>query len=301
MRALHATAILTLVLLAGTAPAASAQPGPQLPVLVDVRAAHHPGFDRLVFEFEGRLPEFTAATWTNRVIHDPSGLPVPVQGNAYLSVVLSNVTAHGDGPDFESTYGARQRAFDLPNIAHVVAAGDFEAVVSFGVGLMARTRILRAARLRDPSRFVVDVSTRFDKERVPVTFIDRDAIDAGTPPLLQSVSRTVPRTRPRVGEAESALLRLWAGPTRQEKRGGLRFRPSATTGFRDLRVNDHDVARLTLKGRCDGHGASLTVADQVLATLDQFRAVDWVKIYDRAGQTQAPLGPSDSIPDCLVP
>jgi hypothetical protein len=300
MRALHVSAVLTLTLLIVAAPAAVAQTEPQLPVLVAIRAAHHPGFDRLVFEFEGRLPESTTATWTDRVRHDGSGLPVAVHGNAFLSVVLFNVLAHEDGPGFESTYGPRQRAFDLPNIAHVVSAGDFEATVSFGVGLMDRTRIIRTSRLRDPSRFVIDVSSRYDKERVSVTFLDREAIDAGTPPFLASVSRTVPRSRPRVGEAESALLRLWAGPTQEEKAAGIRFRPSATTGFRDFRLNDAGVARLTLKGRCNGHGAALTGADQVMATLDQFRAIDWVKLYDRTGQTEEPTGQSDSIPDCLA-
>ena len=300
MRRLPVAVVLTILLLEGAVSSAAAQPGPRMPVLVDIRAAHHPGFDRLVFEFEGHLPEFTSATWTNRVLHDGSGLPVAVHGNAFLSVVLYNVSAHEEGPDFESTFGPRQRAFDLPNITHLVAAGDFEAVVSFGVGLMARTRVLRTARLRDPSRFVIDVSTRFDKERVPVTFLDRDAIDAGTPPFLQAASRTVPRSRPRVGEAESALLRLWAGPTQVEKRAGSRFRPSATTGFRDFRLNDAGVARLTLKGRCNGHGSALTVADQVFGTLRGFRAIDSVKLYDRTGQTQEPTGQSDSIPDCLV-
>jgi hypothetical protein len=299
MRRLPVAVVLTLSLVAGAAPSA-AQPGPQLPVLVEVRAAHHPGFDRLVFEFDGPLPESTTATWTNRVRHDGSGLPVAVQGNAFLSVVLFNVTAHEEGPGFESTFGPRQRAFDLPNIAQLVSAGDFEATVSFGVGLMARTRILRTARLREPSRFVIDVSTRFDRERVAVSFIDRAAIDAGTTPSIRSVSRTVPRSRPRVDEAESALLRLWAGPSQEEKRDGLRFRPSATTGFRDFRLNDAGVARLTLKGRCDGHGAALTVADQVMATLRQFRGVDAVKLFDRIGQTQEPTGASDSIPDCLA-
>jgi hypothetical protein len=165
---------------------------------------------------------------------------------------------------------------------------------------MERTRIVRTARLRQPSRFVVDVSTSFEKDRVPVTFLDRDAIEAGSPPSLASVSRTVPRVRPRVGEAESALLRLWAGPTAEEKQAGLRFRPSATTGFRDFRLDDRGVAGLTLKGRCDGHGATLTVADQVFATLEGFRAIDGVKLYDRSGHTQEPQGQGDSIPDCLA-
>ncbi|HZW01832.1 MAG TPA: hypothetical protein VFF55_09730, partial [Candidatus Deferrimicrobium sp.] len=74
-----------------------------------------------------------------------------------------------------------------------------------------------------------------------------------------------------------------------------------TKGFRDLRVSASGVASLTLAGGCRGGGKAITVADQVMATLKPFPGIDWVKVYDRAGQTQRPFGRSDSIPDCLAP
>ena len=62
MRLLRRLAVLVLagVLIlatpspAGAAPAASA--APTVPVLVGIRAAHHPTFDRIVFDFRDGLP-----------------------------------------------------------------------------------------------------------------------------------------------------------------------------------------------------------------------------------------------------
>ena len=49
---------LLLLVPALLAPALAADPAPAAPVptLVGIRAAHHPGFDRVVFEFRGGLP-----------------------------------------------------------------------------------------------------------------------------------------------------------------------------------------------------------------------------------------------------
>jgi hypothetical protein len=294
MRSLAALTVLVMAVVGSTGSATAAAPAD--PTLVEIRAAHHPGFDRIVFEFDGGSPEYTAVRWTDRVTADASGLPVPVQGNAFMHVVMYNVNAHLAEPPYGNTYGPPVRAYDLPNIAHVVEAGDFEMVVSFGIGVMERTRILRTARLRDPSRFVLDVATTFAKVHVPVVFLDRGGILDPAAAGLHAVRRVVPADR----QVKSALRRLWAGPTADEREAGLRFRSSATTGFRDFRVNDRGVARLTLKGRCDGRGRRITVADQVMATLKGFEQIEWVKILDPAGRTREPWGTSDSIPDCLA-
>jgi hypothetical protein len=181
-------------------------------------------------------------------------------------------------------------------VTHLVATGDFEAVVSFGVGVMKRTRILRRARLRQPARFVVDVSTAFRQARLPVTFLDQVGLMAGTPPFLAPVARTVPRG----ARAAAVLYRLWAGPTQAEKAAGLRFRSSGTSGYRGLDIDARRIARLTLKGPCEGGGEELTVADEVVATLKPLASVRWVKVLDRSGQTQHPRGQRDSIPECLA-
>jgi hypothetical protein len=294
-RSVAVAIVLTLALSGQTA--APVVAGPAVPLLVSIRAAHHPGFDRIVFEFAGRLPERTTARWTDRVTQDPSDLPVDVQGNAFIRVVLSPVRAHHDVEPFQPTYGPSRRAYDLPNIAHLVAAGDFEAVVSFGVGLMKRTTILRTARLHDPSRFVIDVSTRFRRDRLAVHFADIPAWLGGTRPFVRPVTRSVPRSAP----ARSILARLFAGPMASEEADGLLFVASGATGFRDLRISDSGIARVRLAGGCDSHGSELTVADLIMPTLRQLPGVDWIKIYSPDGRTARPWGPRDSVPACLEP
>ncbi|MGO8955909.1 MAG: hypothetical protein ACLQFR_00830 [Streptosporangiaceae bacterium] len=57
-----------------TAPAgAAAQPLPDM--LVAIRAAHHPGSDRLVFQFRGGMPDQRSVRYASTVIADPSGKP----------------------------------------------------------------------------------------------------------------------------------------------------------------------------------------------------------------------------------
>ncbi len=300
MRAVRSSLLLAAALALVSAPAVLAGPAADHPTLVDVRAGHRPGFDRIVFEFEGGLPASTSVEWVDRVTQDGSGRPVTIQGEAFLLVSLHGVLGHEMTTPMATTYGPRARAFALPNVAHVVNAGDFEAVVSFGVGLMRQTRILRTTQLRDPARFVIDIAAAFPTVPATVAFVEAgDLTPAGLGPseALALTTRSVPVA----DQASGALLRLWAGPTEDERAGGLRFESSRTKGFSDLRVSARGVASLTLAGGCRGGGKAITVADQVMATLKPFAGIDWVKVYDRSGQTQRPFGRSDSIPDCLAP
>jgi hypothetical protein len=284
-----------LVIVASAGPMVAAA---QTPKLIEIRAAHHPGFDRIVFEFEGPLPTYTRANWASALKLDPSDKPAHVQGEAFLRVRLFPAVAHEPEPPQDPTISPSRRAYALPNIAHVVLLGDSEGEVSVGIGLMKKTHILRAARLTKPSRFVIDVATGFKKGQVKVYFVDAQAVIDGQPPYVVPVKRKVPRGR----RAEASLQRLYAGPTEGELDAGLRFVASGTRGFRDLWVNGRAVARVTLRGPCDSGGsAEVTVASEVMATLRSRPAIDWVKIYDRRGETGQPWGRSDSIPACLEP
>lgn len=306
MRGLRSAVLTATVLVAALATAvpAGVVTAQDLPVLVDVRAAHHRGFDRVVFEFEGGLPDATFVDWVDRVTHDGSGRRVLVQGNAFLQVSLQGVLGHELSEPMRPTYGPRSRAFDLPNVAHIVNAGDFEAVVSFGIGLMRETRIVRSTQLRGPARLVIDVAAAFPTVPAGVAFVETAPVAATSSrgalqpaDALVLAQRTVPGTDP----VNGALVRLWAGPTADELAAGLRLERSRTKGFRDLRVSSRGIARLTLTGGCDRAGKAITVADEIIATLKPLPEVEWVKVYDRDGQTQRPSGPSDSIPDCLAP
>lgn len=286
--------LLLSVPMAGSAATTAPSEASAVPTLRAIRAAHHPGFDRLVFDFTGGLPARTSVRWVDRVVQDGSGLPLRVAGSAFLEISLFPVRGHTDTG--ASTYGARRRAYDLPNVATVVQSGDFEAVVSFGVGLMARTSILRTMRLRDPDRFVVDVRTDFPRTRVRTWLFDEDRFVGNTPPFFRPVRRWVPV--PAV--ARGALHRIYAGPTPAEIRSGLRLLRSGSSGFSAVRVAS-GVATVRLRGGCSSGGSTVTVAGLVTPTLRQFPTVRWVKILAPDGTTARPLGPVDSIPACLEP
>lgn len=266
--------------------------------LVDVRAAHYPGYDRIVFEFDGPVPSFARARWATDLRLDPSHRRAHVQGDAFIRVRFRWAVAHELEPPQDSTFGPARRACALPNIAHVVLLGDVEGEVSIGIGLMKRTRIIRTIKLHKPSRFVVHVATNFPKGKAKVFFVDWQAVIDGQSPIVVPVTRKVPKGR----RAEAALQRLYAGPTQTELGASLRFIRSGTRGFRDLRINSRGIARVTLRGPCDSGGSALvTVASQIMPTLRSRPAVDWVKIYDRDGVTEEPWGRTDSIPYCLEP
>ncbi len=296
--ALLAAAMALSAVLVLPSAATSNLAAPATSTLVDIRAAHYPGYDRVVFEFEGPMPQRTRARWGTNLRLDPSGKPAHVQGGAFMRVVFHSAVAHDLDAPHGSTFGPGRRAFDLPNVAHVVLLGDDEGYLSFGIGLMKRTRILQTYRLTDPSRFVVHVATDFPKGTARVFFVDQAALVEGQPSYVVPVTRKVPRGR----RAEAALQRLYAGPTRSERRAGLRFLASGTTGFGDLDINDRGIARVSVRGPCNSEGAAEgTVASQVMPTLRSRPAVDWIKIYDRDGQTLQPWGSRDSIPACLEP
>ncbi len=126
--------------------------------LVAIRAAHHTSYDRLIFEFSGRLPAHRSVRYVSKVIADPSGQVVPVSGGARLLVRF--LPANGHKPDGQSSYGPARQTFALPGVVQVVSAGETEDVLRFGVGVAKRQRF-KVFTLANPSRFVIDITTPF--------------------------------------------------------------------------------------------------------------------------------------------
>lgn len=286
--AVSATLGLTMTGAASASPAVWTQP-----VLTAVRAAHHPGYDRVVFEFTGSGPAKVRAGYVSTLIADGSGLPVPIAGRAILQVTMTGADAHTSSGQVPVPDRA---AYALPNVITTVRSGDFEAVVSYGIGLAQRTAFT-VSRLSNPSRVVVDVRTNFRTVTERVYFTDAKKIAANASSVVTAVYRQVPASAPAAG----VLDRLYAGPTAAEKARGLSFTASQSTGFTRLSIVDR-VARVRLLGGCSSGGSAVvTVASDIMPTLKQFASVRWVKIYDPAGHTERPYGHSDSIPECLEP
>jgi hypothetical protein len=283
-----ATAGATLTALgltgASTAGGATLAP-PGVSTLTAIRAAHHPGFDRLVFEFRGRVPAQHGARYVRQVA-GASGLPVHIVGSAFLQARFVRATGHA--PGIPSTFGPARRTYALPNIIQVVAAQDSEDTLVFGVGL-ARQEPFHLFTLTNPSRVVIDIQTPFRT----VSVRDYFWFNATS---TQAVSRPV--IPPTV--AFGAMQRLFAGPTQAERALGFEFFASKATGFTNLTITD-GVARVQLTGGCSSGGSTITIAAEIPPTLKQFPSVHWVKIYDPSGHTEHPSGHTDSIPVCLEP
>jgi hypothetical protein len=261
------------------------------PVLTAIRAAHHRGYDQVTFQFSGPLPAHRRARYVSRLPARPSGAPVSVAGRARL--LLSFTWAGRRERHIGVAARPASRAYALPGVLQVVAAGDHRSSVEFALGL-ARREPFRMIVRRHAGQIAVDVATPFHTTVVRDYFANTRGVfgAAATKPVGRPVIRPASASR--------ALERLFAGPTQAELARGLRLVTSGATGFSHVTVRDL-VARVYLNGHCAAHGATTTIATQIDPTLRQFPWVRWVKIYDPAGSTGQPSGDSDSIPSCLRP
>jgi hypothetical protein len=114
----------------------------------------HATYDRLVLRFRFAKPGYRVESVT-RVAQDPSGRPVPLLGSARLLVVVRAARAHT-----AAGTAALVPAVVSPlctNLRQVKKVGDFEGVVSFGLGLRHAAGF-RVFRLQNPTRIVIDIA-----------------------------------------------------------------------------------------------------------------------------------------------
>jgi len=124
--------------------------------LTAIRTGQHAGFDRVVFQFSGGLPAYTAST-VKTVYSDAKGDAVPLPGQMLLRVVFRGATAWCSGAGSRTYTGPSVLTPYYPRLLAVSAAGDFEQVLSFGVGLAA-SGSYRIYTVVGPDRVVLDVS-----------------------------------------------------------------------------------------------------------------------------------------------
>lgn len=261
-------------------------------LLVGTTAAHHPGFDRVVFTFWGSVPSRRNVRYVSRLTADPSGKPVPIAGRAIIETSFYPAAAHTSSG---APTAPASSAFPLPNVMKVLRSGDFESVLSFGIGLAARAS-LHMHTLANPSRVVIDVGVPFRTTVKRVYFLNRPHFSIGKGTYFTPVLRPVPVMTPATG----LLDRLFAGPTARESRDGLALLRSGATGFSNLSVSG-GIARVRLTGACSSGGSTASIADEIDRTLKQLPTVRYVKIYDPSGHTEKPNGLIDSRPACLEP
>ena len=144
---------------ASTTPVSVPYPQIETSQLTDVTVGSHEGYDRVVFTFDGELPGYDIGYVDGPVTQDGSGDPIEVGGTNAISVRMSPASgARLDGEQVEMTYDGPDRVEGPGNpVAEVVRAGDFEAQITWAIGVDGE-QPFKVSTLTGPTRIVVDVA-----------------------------------------------------------------------------------------------------------------------------------------------
>lgn len=119
--------------------------------LTGIRAATHEGFTRVVLEFSGEgTPGVWRGAWTDEAVEQGRGLPIQVEGQAVLDLVIDGTPMTATENPYPS--GTHTRAADLD----IVSDGTFEDNTHVVIGAPA-ARQFQIGFLSDPVRMVIDV------------------------------------------------------------------------------------------------------------------------------------------------
>jgi hypothetical protein len=166
------------------------------PVLTAIRTGRHHGYERLVLDFSSGFGDASVG-YAGIIREDPSNRVVPLRGRAYLSVVVRGAVATWNAVPHRPYPGPFTVTPNYATLKQVSIAGDFEAVLSFGIGL-DRVAGFKVSRLTGPDRLVIDIAERPQWRMWPedslAQALDRQgAVDQGHQPWRTSavdVART---------------------------------------------------------------------------------------------------------------
>ena len=134
----------------GLPPVRSDDPAKAL-ALTGMRAATHDGFTRVVLEFSGEgTPGVWRAAWTDEAVEQGRGLPIQVDGEAVLDLVIDGTPM--TAPETPYPGGTHTRAGDLD----VVSDGTFEDNTHVVIGAPT-SRQFQIGFLSNPVRMVIDI------------------------------------------------------------------------------------------------------------------------------------------------
>lgn len=129
------------------------------PLPTTVRFGEHPGYDRVVFDFDGDVLPGYRVEYVPQAVQDGSGTIVEVDGDAILQVRMEGVRLPEPGEAVPGGPGTFEPDEDEA-VKEVRLEGTFEGVALAWVGVDDRQRDFRVFTLTDPVRLVVDVSSQ---------------------------------------------------------------------------------------------------------------------------------------------
>jgi len=134
--------------------------GSETALLERVAVGRHEGYDRVVFQFKNRLPGYRVAYVQPPLKEDGSGNPVEIKGTAFVVVRIEPASGFdlNTGEGVMTYKGPRRLAGSTAGtsvVQELVRTGDFEAVLTWAVGLSDKVDF-RVRTATSPSRLIVD-------------------------------------------------------------------------------------------------------------------------------------------------
>jgi hypothetical protein len=145
---------------AGTTPVKANAAGSETALLERIALGRHEGYDRVVFQFRNDLPGYRVEYVQPPLEEDGSGNPVSVDGNAIVVVRMEPASG------FDLNTGEGVMVYKGPKriegssagtsvVQELVRTGDFEAVLSWAIGLSDKVDF-RVTTATSPDRLIVD-------------------------------------------------------------------------------------------------------------------------------------------------
>jgi len=145
---------------AGTTTVEGAASGQETALLERIALGRHEGYDRVVFQFKNQLPGYRVSYVQPPLKEDGSGNPVSVAGNAIVVVRMEPASG------FDLNTGEGVMVYKGPKriegasagtsvVQELVRSGDFEAVLSWAIGLSDKVDF-RVTTATSPARLIVD-------------------------------------------------------------------------------------------------------------------------------------------------
>jgi hypothetical protein len=145
---------------AGTDPVEGAAAGTETALLERIAVGRHEGYDRVVFQFKNTLPGYRVEYVEPPLKEDGSGKPVSVKGSAVVVVRMEPAS----GFDLNTAEGVmvykgprriEGASAGTSVVEELVRTGDFEAVLSWAIGLSDKVDF-RVTTATSPARLIVD-------------------------------------------------------------------------------------------------------------------------------------------------
>jgi hypothetical protein len=124
------------VTVATTVPPVSVPPTSSTAYLTSVTVAGTPSGDTITFGFDNQVPGYSVAYQDGPLLNDPQGSPVTVAGGKNARIVLSLASDVKLTGGVGKTYNGPDRITPTGTsvVKEVAKLGDFESVLSWGVG-----------------------------------------------------------------------------------------------------------------------------------------------------------------------